>query len=157
MIIARVLGVVAAIGAFASAAATQQAPSGAAPFDFQGRALVSISDADMVASAYVDGRLGPREGRDAIGVIDLAGGHPRDFSAAEVEASNSVAGPPVAVAATPESVAAELTPIVNESDGRRPERTRFGGRGQAEINRLTAEARNGFVASGPFAEWLRVE
>ncbi|MEM1167435.1 MAG: beta-propeller fold lactonase family protein [Planctomycetota bacterium] len=75
---------------------------GAAPFDFQGTALVSVSDADMLASAYVDGVLGPRQGRDALSVIDLAGGHPRDFGAAEVEVTNSVAGPAVAVDVSPD-------------------------------------------------------
>lgn len=34
----------------------------AAPFDFQGRYLISVSDADMLASAYVDGRLGLLKG-----------------------------------------------------------------------------------------------
>lgn len=48
-----------------------------APLDFQGRMLVSVSDADMVASAYVNGQLGPREGQDALSVIALAG-DPRD-------------------------------------------------------------------------------
>ncbi len=64
--------------------------------DFEGRFLVSVSDADMVASAYVDGNLGPREGRDALSVISL-GGDPRGWSAVEVPASNSVAGPPASV------------------------------------------------------------
>jgi len=73
----------------------------AAPMNFQGRYLVSISDADMLASAYVDGLLGPREGEDALSVIPL-GGHVRDLRAYETEASNSVAGPPVAVAVTPD-------------------------------------------------------
>jgi hypothetical protein len=73
----------------------------AAPLNFQGRYLVSISDADMLASAYVDGQLGPREGRDALSVIPL-GGHVRDLRAYETAASNSVAGPPVAVAVTPD-------------------------------------------------------
>ncbi|MBW4617582.1 MAG: hypothetical protein KME21_31120 [Desmonostoc vinosum HA7617-LM4] len=39
---------------------------GSAPLDFKGRYLVSISDADMLASAYVDGRLGAREGQDTM-------------------------------------------------------------------------------------------
>ncbi|MEP0935877.1 hypothetical protein [Leptolyngbya sp. FACHB-8] len=73
----------------------------AAPMNFQGRYLVSISDADMLASAYVNGQLGPREGQDALSVIPL-GGHVRDLRAYETEASNSVAGPPVAVAVTPD-------------------------------------------------------
>ena len=73
----------------------------AAPMTFQGRYLVSISDADMVASAYVDGQLGPREGEDALSVIPL-NGHVRDLQAYETNAGNSVAGPPVAVAVTPD-------------------------------------------------------
>jgi len=84
-----------------SGSAIAQTPDRAAPMDFQGRYLVSISDADMLASAYVNGLLGPREGRDALSVIPL-GGHTRDLQAFEVEASNSVAGPPVAVAVTPD-------------------------------------------------------
>ncbi|WP_204251134.1 lactonase family protein [Elioraea rosea] len=74
---------------------------GAAPLAFQGRALLALSDADMVASAYVDGRLGPREGRDTLSVIPL-GPHARDLRAHAVEASNSVAGPPVALAVSPD-------------------------------------------------------
>lgn len=80
---------------------SQQPGERAAPMNFQGRYLVSISDADMLASAYVNGQLGPREGRDALSVIPL-GGHVRDLRAYETEASNSVAGPPVAVAVTPD-------------------------------------------------------
>lgn len=73
----------------------------AAPIDFQGRFLVSVSDADMVASAYVDGSLGPREGTDALSVIRLDG-DPRTWTAVEVPASNSVAGPPAAVDLSPD-------------------------------------------------------
>ncbi|MGL4234583.1 beta-propeller fold lactonase family protein [Tabrizicola sp.] len=73
----------------------------AAPMDFQGRYIVSISDADMLASAYVNGQLGPREGTDALSVINLDG-DPRDWAAVEVPASNSVAGPPAAVELSPD-------------------------------------------------------
>ncbi len=69
--------------------------------DFQGQFLVSVQDADMVSSAYVNGMLGPREGADTVAVIPLAG-DPRDWQAAEVFASNSVAGPPAAVEITPD-------------------------------------------------------
>lgn len=69
--------------------------------DFQGRYLVSISDADMVASAYVDGQLGPREGSDALSVIPLQGDY-RSWKAREVVVSNSVAGPPTAVDVSPD-------------------------------------------------------
>ncbi|MGF1502772.1 MAG: beta-propeller fold lactonase family protein [Paracoccaceae bacterium] len=76
-----------------------QNPHGA--LDFEGRYIVAISDADMVASAYVDGQLGPREGEDTLSVIALAG-DPRDWRAATVPATNSVAGPPAAVALSPD-------------------------------------------------------
>jgi len=77
----------------------------AAPVDFEGRMLVSVSDADMVASAYVNGDLGPREGRDALSVIAL-NGDARDWRAAEVTVSNSVAGPPASVDVTPDGATA---------------------------------------------------
>lgn len=80
---------------------SQRASDRAAPLDFQGRYLVSISDADMLASAYVDGRLGAREGQDTINVVPLTG-PVRDLRAYEAAASNSVAGPPTAVAVTPD-------------------------------------------------------
>lgn len=72
-----------------------------APLDFKGRYLVSVSDADMLASAYVDGQLGQREGSDALSVIPLHG-DPRAWTAYEVPASNSVAGPPAAVDISPD-------------------------------------------------------
>ncbi len=72
-----------------------------APMNFAGRYLVSISDADMVASAYIDGNLGSREGEDVISVIPV-GKHVSQLEAFEAPASNSVAGPPVAVAVTPD-------------------------------------------------------
>ena len=72
-----------------------------APLPFDGRALVVLSDADMVASAYVDGFLGPREDQDMLSVIPL-GYRPRNLKATEVPVSNSVAGPPAAVAVTPD-------------------------------------------------------
>lgn len=80
---------------------TAQTSDRAAPLEFKGRYLVSLSDADMLASAYVNGQLGPREGRDALSVIPL-GNHAKDLRAYETEASNSVAGPPTAVAVTPD-------------------------------------------------------
>jgi len=82
-------------------AAAQTSENQVAPLDFQGKALVILSDADMVASAYVDGRLGPAGGGDTLSVVAL-GGHPRALVAKQVLASNSVAGPPVAVAVTPD-------------------------------------------------------
>ena len=67
--------------------------------NFEGRYLIAASDADMVASAYVDGDLGPREGVDQVSVIEL-GGDPREWRAASVAVSNSVAGPPAVVDVT---------------------------------------------------------
>lgn len=82
--------------------ATQQAEARdlQAAMNFEGRYLVSVQDADMVASAYVNGQLGPREGRDTLAVIQL-NGDPREWTAAEVFASNSVAGPPAAIDISP--------------------------------------------------------
>jgi DNA-binding beta-propeller fold protein YncE len=91
------VGWILAAGA-AFACATDELP---APLDFQGRALVVVSDADMQASAYVDGRLGSVAGDDALSVVVL-GRHPRELRAAAIAVSNSVAGPPVAVAVTPD-------------------------------------------------------
>lgn len=69
--------------------------------DFGGRYLVSVSDADMVASAYVDGMLGPREGKDMLSVVELTA-DPRNWQAIEVPTSNSVAGPPNSVTISPD-------------------------------------------------------
>ncbi|MGF1497579.1 MAG: hypothetical protein ACFB8W_12250 [Elainellaceae cyanobacterium] len=112
----QLIGVGLALTTVVSAGAIAQTPNRAAPMEFQGRYLVSISDADMLASAYVNGLLGPREGRDALSVIPL-NGHVRNLQAYEVEASNSVAGPPVAVAVTPDGRYA----IVVETFTPRPE------------------------------------
>lgn len=86
------------------------------PVDFAGKMLVSVSDADMVGSAYVDGRLGSREGRDAISVIPLVK-PTRELQAYETEVSNSVAGPAVAVTVSPDGHYA----FVVESFKARPE------------------------------------
>ena len=97
------------VGLFAlPIAAPTLAQDRAAPMTFQGRYLVSVSDADMLSSAYVNGLLGPREGRDALSVIPL-NGHVRDLQAYEVEASNSVASPPVVVTVTPDGRYAFVT------------------------------------------------
>lgn len=88
----------AAVLGLAAASGTQvHARDGFAPMDFRGKALVLVSDADMLASAYVDGQLGPAEGRDALSVIPL-GKQPGKLRASGVELSNSVAGPPASVA-----------------------------------------------------------
>ena len=73
--------------------------SGGTPHNwkFEGKYLLSLSDADMVASAYVDGKLGEREGVDTLAVIQLNDRLPDSYKIAEVHASNSVAGPPLAI------------------------------------------------------------
>src|SRR5882724_815116 len=55
----------------------------ASTLDFKGRLLISVSDADMVASAYSDGDLGPVDGQDALSVIPL-GKPPSDWRAFEI-------------------------------------------------------------------------
>lgn len=81
--------------------AAQSVPPAGAPPRFAGRALISVSDADMVSSAYDDDDLGPPVGPDMLSVIrlDRPGG---DYRAVEVAASNSVTGPPSSVAVTPD-------------------------------------------------------
>ncbi len=69
--------------------------------DFEGRYIVSVSDADMLASAYVNGRLGQKEGQDSLSVIAL-NDDPGSWTAVETPASNSVAGPPAALDITPD-------------------------------------------------------
>ncbi len=96
------------------AAFCQQNPS-PPPFDFQGRLLVSASDADMVPSAYIDGKLGPVDGADALSVIRLDR-RGQGLSAVEIPVSNSVTGPPASVVATPDGRYA----LVIETRGPRP-------------------------------------
>lgn len=86
-------------------ALAQDAPS------FQGSALLVLSDTTMPASAFVDGRLirGDRdrlEEPDTLAVISLplrpAGPPDQSVTIAEVEASNSVVGPPFQVTSSPD-------------------------------------------------------
>lgn len=86
-------------------------PAVSALVGIEGRAIVSIHDGDMVASAYVNGQLGPSESPDALTVLALS-----DLSVASVPVSNSVAGAPTAVAVTPDG----RFVIVSESFGARP-------------------------------------
>ncbi len=85
------------------------------PFDFKGRYLVAVSDADMLASAYLDGHLGPAAGQDALSVIRLD--RPMSgLKAVEIGVRNSVTGPPSSVAVSPDGRYA----IVIETRGTRP-------------------------------------
>ncbi len=98
----------------ANVASGQSGTSGA-NFAFKGRYLVSVSDADMIPSAYIDGNLGPVDGQDALSVIRLD--KPvRDLKAVEVGVSNSVTGPPSVVAVSPDGRYA----VVIETRGQRP-------------------------------------
>ncbi len=84
-------------------------------FNFKGQYIVTVSDADMVASAYLDGHLGEQEGKDALSVIRLD--KPvNQLKAIAVEVSNSVTGPPSSVAVSPDGHYA----IVVETLGQRP-------------------------------------
>ena len=81
--------------------AFSQALKSPVPFDFKGKMLISVSDADMVASAYSDGKLGIPDGSEALSIIKL--GKPlRDLKAVEIGVSNSVTGPAISVALTPD-------------------------------------------------------
>ncbi len=87
MIARQILLVLLSFGAFCcwsgvATAVLGQAQQSIPPFDFQGRYLISVSDADMVPSAYVDGKLGPVDGTDALSVIrlDRPGRELRDLS-----------------------------------------------------------------------------
>ncbi len=101
-----------ALSAFAMAAGLAAAQTPYATFE--GGTLVAISDGDMLASAYVNGELGPREGTDAL-IVATISEDLREMSLATVEVSNSVAGAPTAVAVTPDGRFA----VVSESFGPR--------------------------------------
>jgi DNA-binding beta-propeller fold protein YncE len=116
MIVGRLLRQTALIGVAAGFLSMPAAARDAdAPLPFTGRALVILSDADMLASAYGNRLLGEREGEDMLSVIPL-GPHPRDLKASQAPVSNSVAGPPAGLAVTPDGRFA----IVAESFAPRP-------------------------------------
>jgi DNA-binding beta-propeller fold protein YncE len=81
-----------AIAAHAAMASAQESGLQAFPgyMNFQGRYLAVLSDADMVASAYLDGDLGPRspELRDELAIIPLDNGLPGN--AHRIPVSNAV-------------------------------------------------------------------
>ncbi len=74
-------------GELASNAAAQTFPG---DMNFQGRYLAVLSDADMVASAYVDGDLGPRTPnmRDELAIVPLDSGLPGEIR--RIPVSNAV-------------------------------------------------------------------
>ncbi len=81
---------------------------------FSDSKLIAISDGDMLASAYVDGLLGPQESDDAL-IVATIGSDPGTGKVATLGVSNSVAGAPTAVAVTPDGRFA----VVSESFGPR--------------------------------------
>ena len=94
-----------------------QTPLAKPVFDFQGRYLVAVSDADMVASAYLDGQLGEVAGQDALSLIRLD--KPvHELKVVALAASNSVTGPPSSVTVSPDGRYA----VVIETRGPRPTR-----------------------------------
>lgn len=86
------------------------------PEAFNAPMIVALTDADMVPSAYVDGRLGPAAGEDRLTVLRFDGRSLRPSSTADVPVSASVAGPPAPMAITPDGRFA----IVIETRGPRP-------------------------------------
>lgn len=98
-----------------SGMAVAQPRSSVPSFDFKGRFLVSISDADMLPSAYIDGKLGPVDGADALSIIRLDKTN-RELRAVEISVTNSVTGPPASIAVTPDGRYA----LVIEARGQRP-------------------------------------
>ncbi len=79
-------------------------------------AIIALSDADMVASAYADGRLGPPAGTDTMTVLAFDGHHVAPTTTATLPVSNSVTGPPAPMAITPDGRYA----ITVETRGPRP-------------------------------------
>ena len=82
------------------ACAAHAQPHVALPSGFGGRLLVTISDADMLASAYIDDKLGPAQGVDTLSVVRLDKN--TALRAVTLPATNSVTGPPAALAVAPD-------------------------------------------------------
>ncbi len=95
----------AGLGGLASAlTGCGSSPGGSGPADVSGRYILALCDADMAASAIVDRQLGPRSPDDSDMVtiigLPLADGSDERYLTpfAQVGVSNSVMGPPHAVA-----------------------------------------------------------
>ena len=85
------------------------------PPDFKGRYLLALSDADMVASAYIDSILGPVVGKDELTIIPFTATK-TTTSVSTLPVTNSVTGPPASIAVSPDGKYA----IVIETRGPRP-------------------------------------
>lgn len=102
---------------WAQAPASPSAALPAASNDaFEAKLLLALSDADMVPSAYVDGKLGPVAGADALNVLAFNGTQAAPATVKSLPLSNSVTGPPAAVTTTPDGRYA----IAIETRGPRP-------------------------------------
>lgn len=111
-LLAIIMLLILAIGPFSLVA---QSTTSTIPPDFKGKLLLALSDADMVSSAYDDGKIGPNAGKDALSLIPL---EKKSLGKAlkAVQVSNSVVGPPAALAVSPDGRYA----IVIETLGGRP-------------------------------------
>jgi hypothetical protein len=98
--------------ALAVGGAVQAAQDFPGHFGFQGRYLAVLSDADMVATAYVHGQLGPRGAgmRDTLSLIPLGAGA-AGLRPVEVPVSNAVTAWPSNLAITPDSRFAFVTEV----------------------------------------------
>jgi hypothetical protein len=94
------------------------APAGAASAqeigrDQNGRAAAIISDGDMVATGYIDGKLGPKR-PDLLSIIGLGDGASRPMPLGQIPVSNSVAGWPRNLATTPDGRFAIVTEVFGQ-------------------------------------------
>jgi hypothetical protein len=86
---------------------SQAQPSSSPPFGFTGRYLLTLSDADMVPSAYVDGQLGERQAsvKDTLTILplplDLRNRSPQPMTVGRVNISNAVTAWPFSLAVAP--------------------------------------------------------
>ena len=112
----RTLHHLAGIVAFAAALCIPVTAQTGSPEAFDAPMIVALTDADMVPSAYVDGRLGPAAGHDGLTVLRFDGRSLRPSYTAAVSVSASVAGPSAPMAITPDGRFA----IVLETRGPRP-------------------------------------
>ncbi|MGI4802173.1 MAG: hypothetical protein ACRYG8_50690 [Janthinobacterium lividum] len=98
---------------------------------FDAPGLVALSDADMVASAYADDKLGPAVGQDAMMVLAFDGMGVAPTSRATIRIRSSVTGPPAPMAITPDGRYA----IVIETRGPRPASGKDVGRAKLSLAR----------------------
>ncbi|WP_223654070.1 hypothetical protein [Hymenobacter psoromatis] len=107
------LHLVLVVGLLPQVAAAQALLPAALPSDaFQAKALLALSDADMIPAAYVTGQLGPPAGADALTVAAFDGHRAQPVSVKTLPISNSVVGPPASLALTPDGRYAILAEVL---------------------------------------------